>query len=402
MKARYINDIGKGPGHGFILVSDVPDLPDMEGATFVIKRASDRKNLGRSGWQPAERDLAPENVSLGDDDGYALAVGPGVVNHLDPQETYRITLKASNGKSLTSTLSVQEVAYSGIDGGHGIAAAAMQPEPAPEPQPEPEPAPEPEPEPEPEPVQEAPPQPELMPEKLPVPEPSPAPKRSRLPLILFLLLLLVGAGSFLAAHFMGDSDSAPLAGQNATTQGNATVVAAANATAVEATPQTNATAQSNATAMAGEPQANATAQSNATATAGADPKPQTPAPERKAPLIRARTQLEGAAVPQNSLELAQELLKEQDGADAAFLLAEDAAQKNNVEAMLLTGSFYDPSNSSPSGSIVKDPEQALYWYTKAKAAGSPQAAERLAALKKWVEAEAAKGNLTAQDLLKRF
>jgi len=427
VKARYSNDKRKGPGYGFLLISDTRDLGGMEGVTFVLKRASDQKSLGLGGWQPTESHLAPESIGLADDDGFALAVGPEVVDNLDPQDIYRLTLKLADGSSLSGSMLVQEVAYSAITGGHGIAmASAAAPKPEPETEPEPEIEPEPEPVPDPEPEPDLPPLLEAMPE--------PEPKRS-LALPALLLLLLLAAGAFAVWYFFLDTDAPVTAEQhngtasanatqaaeaqtnatgqaqsNATAQANATEQApAANATAqaqgnaTEQAPAANATvqAQTNATvqppATAATPEANATTQSPADAVSGQ--QPETP---RLAPLARARKQLEGPAEAAASLTLAQEMLKEKDGADAAFLLVEDAAQKGNAEAMALTGRFYDPTDASPHGSIAKDAEQALLWYKKAQAAGKADAAARLAALKTWVEAEAAKGNLTAKDLLPKF
>lgn len=329
MKAIYSNDAGKGPGYGFLQISDSADRASLEGVTFSLKRASDRKNLGNSGWQAAESPLAPLGLSL-TDNGFALAVGPEVVDRLDTQETYRLQLIFSDGATESGIMEVPEVAYSPLAGGQGVAAAAPAPAPQPEPAPEPEPEPTPEPTPEPEPA--------------PAPEPAKEPnlplappevkKSSPLP-ILLLALLLVAGGGFAAWKFLGE-------------------------------------------------------------------KGEDEVPEAKNPLSQARELLTNDAPAEEALALAKSLREQENGADAAFLLAEDAAQKGHAEAMLLTAEFYDPAHTGPAGSIVKDAAEALNWYKQAQAKGQAEAAERLTALKAWAEAEAAKGNAEAKALLSKF
>ncbi|MDR3176419.1 MAG: hypothetical protein LBU06_07805, partial [Desulfovibrio sp.] len=87
------------------------------------------------------------------------------------------------------------------------------------------------------------------------------------------------------------------------------------------------------------------------------------------PLQRARAHLSGPADAPTSLAMAKEFRPLEDGADAAFLLAEDAAQKGLSEAMLIAGSFYDPVDVQPRGTIIIDPAEAMNWYVAAGAAG---------------------------------
>lgn len=125
-------------------------------------------------------------------------------------------------------------------------------------------------------------------------------------------------------------------------------------------------------------------------------------PAVKSALSRARQHLAGDADPAAGISLAKELRAVEGGADAAFLLAEDAAQKGNVEAMLITGGFYDPTDASPSGSIMKDPVQALQWYRQARDAGFQAAGPRLDALRQWAEQQSAAGSAEARELLRQF
>ena len=357
MKALYRNNSTLGPGHGFIAIDDLSPLPNLEGLRFSLKRGSDQSNLGPGGWQGAESPLEPDSVTL-TDSGIALAVSMAVVDNLDPRESYRITLVTADGMNPVGRLEVPEVAYS-LQGAEQETLAGAPPAPAvPEPLPQPEPLPEPEPEPEPLPE----PEPEAEPE--PGPEPdmtipdAPPTKKGLSPLVIVLILVLLAIAAAIGWKLYSDS--------------------------AEAT-----------SPAAGEPASNG--------------KPAPPAndskAETKSALARARELLASGADADKSLALAKELHGQPDdadggsGADAAFLLAEDAAEKGNAEAMLLTGGFYDPADASPSGSIIKDPAQALAWYKKAKNAGLAGADERLAALREWAKAEAAKGNNEAKAVL---
>ena len=109
--------------------------------------------------------------------------------------------------------------------------------------------------------------------------------------------------------------------------------------------------------------------------------------------------------PATSLELARPLRTPKAGndeSDAAFLLLEDAAQKGNAEAMFLVGQFYDPQSKLPRGSIPADMSQAKHWYDNARSKGYAEADKALAALRRHVEGEAAKGNAEASLLLREW
>lgn len=323
MKASYGNDTGKGPGYGFLRITDAGALAASDDIRFYIKRASDRKCLGQGGWQPAEIFLEPD-VLTHDGMDFQLSVGPTVVDNLDAQETYRITLQGTDGTQGTAALQVGGVIYSPLSGGQGIGSIA-----APKPVAPPPPAPEPEPVPEPEPESES--KPEPAPQ--PVQQASPESEKSKLPIILLVLLLLVGGG--LAAWKM--------------TSGDDEVPAAA-----------------------------------------------------ESPMQQARAHLNGSADPVMGLDMASRFRLQENGSDAAFLLAEDAAQKGNASAMVITGDFYSPADNNPHGSIDKDPLEAFSWYSKAKDAGAAEAGARLKDLRSWAEAEVAKGSEQARALLAKF
>ena len=362
MKAIYTDDSGRGAGYGFLRISDA-QIGNMEGMRFSIKRGTDHNCLGPGGWQPAESPLPAQRITLSDD-GFDIAVGPEVVDHLDTRENYRLTLIGADGTSSVAALRVPEVTYSPVGGGQGMAvAAAPEPKPAPAPAPPPPPPPPaPAPELEPVPQEDA----DASMDILPPPDPAPTPAKGGAlkPLLLVLLLIALAAGGFAAWKFLLDKEDPAKLAEN-----------------------TNSTQPAETKAPEGEQK---------------PPAPEEPKAPPKPALAQAREHLAGPADPAESVNLAGKLREERDGADASFLLVEDAAQKGNAEAMLLTGGYFDPADSAPAGSIKKDPAEALNWYKKAKAAGSPEADARIAALRAWAQAEAAKGSPEARELLKQF
>lgn len=105
-----------------------------------------------------------------------------------------------------------------------------------------------------------------------------------------------------------------------------------------------------------------------------------------------------------SREDLEKALAEYDGQpgaeDAVFLLLLELAP---VKASYRTrlAAFFDPSDSRPSGTIVKDPLSAYDEYERARQAGDPEAEAALKRLKAWAE-ERAETDETAAELLKRF
>lgn len=350
MRAIIIPDPQRGADHACILLEGCSAL---NSPAFTLRRAGDMKFLGSGGWQESECSLQPDACDSADN-GVRLHIGPAVVSQLDKLNNYRLTVDGT-----PMMLDVSGLAYSRQEGYGGampdrppvqpISAPAPQtppPPPAPEPEPAPQPAPEPEPAPE---VIPAP-----GPEQLAMQEVPEGRKRRVLPLILLLCLLLV-AGGAAAWHFLKGGDAAPV-------------------------PPVPAAAES----------------------APAEKKADAPA---QSALGMARQHLRGAADPAGSLSLAKPLRTPEatpEEADAAFLLLEDAAQKNQAEAMWLVGQYYDPTCALPRGSIPTDMALARQWYDKAKAAGISQAEQALKSLRAHVEAEAAKGNMEAKMLLQNW
>ena len=131
--------------------------------------------------------------------------------------------------------------------------------------------------------------------------------------------------------------------------------------------------------------ATANASAPATPSENAVPAP-IPARSVNSPsLQRARELLRTGVPPEQAVETAKSM-HTPEGADAAFLLLEDAAQKGAPVAMLGLARFYDPADAAPKGSIRPDPEQARDWYNKAKDKGLSAADDKLKALRAWAEA----------------
>ena len=127
-----------------------------------------------------------------------------------------------------------------------------------------------------------------------------------------------------------------------------------------------------------------------------------PAAAEETPMQQARKHLNGSADPAAGLDMASRFRQQENGADAAFLLTEDAAQKGNATAMVGTGDFYSPTDQNPHGSIDKDPLEAFSWYSKARDAGAAEAEARLKDLRAWAESEAEKGSELAKSVLAKF
>lgn len=139
------------------------------------------------------------------------------------------------------------------------------------------------------------------------------------------------------------------------------------------------------------------------------PKPPEPAPPAPAPrpqpaslppIEQARAALSQTGMPADEwAQLADKLRGLPDGADAAFLLYRNAGQRGHAKSAMLTGGYFDPTDSDPKGTIMVDAVQAYSWYKRAADANVGDAASRLSRLKVWVDREAAAGNANAKRAL---
>ena len=402
MQAQLRHDPTRGAGYGIIdLEASERQETDI---LFALRRATDGKYLGAGGWLEAEQRLAPDMVQRRG--GHLrLFVGPAVVDMLDMPDTFALTAYSADGEDRRYELEIDGFFSSEPAGGQGIAQPAnaplsmspmpdmllepaMEPQPAPLPSPKTQPAPltpqqpgptprmatQPAPDPEPAPQRDLLPQPKPAPQTAPRPPsapksvplsrppqrtpPPPLPvlkdpvePKSKAPFILLLLALACGAGGvyWWKSH--------------------------------------NAAATVNASAPTTSPES-------------AAPAP-VPARSVNSPsLQRARELLRTGVSPEQAVEAAKSM-HTTEGADGAFLLLEDAAQKGAPVAMLGLARFYDPADAAPKGSIRPDPEQARAWYNMAKDKGLSAADDKLKALRAWAEAVKDKDQ-QAQRLLKSW
>ena len=400
------NDLQKGPGHARITLRARSGEPLPAGGEaapqFIIESPGRGEFLGRDQWTQAEFRLEPDTWQQ-EGDALVLQVGPAVVDHLEALENYRFTLLLAGGEK-SGALVCKNITPSPMQGGRtgfgSFDAARPAPPITPPPAPEPEPVYTP-------PAQPAPPQTYAQPVFNPAPAPetlslkpdapppgTPGPAVSNieqllqsepgqgggkkflivLGIILLLLILAGGAIYLLASSGNGTEDAAhteePL-----------------NPGEPDDEPVTGPAGESDTPAPA---------------------EPTTPPPP---PDVAPR---DPASI--EALQMARGVLRDEPGdddirraltlmpldntnADANFLLREELAERGDAESMFLLGQFYDPSQNLPTGSIEKDPEQALYWYKQAQAGGWQSSNPALDNLRAWLQVEADNGNPDAQRLL---
>ena len=96
MRATLVPDPRHGPGYSLLEVRGA--LP-LDAPVFLLRRASDGAWLSGSGWQGAETSLTPENWDT-DGDVQRLMLGPGIVDDLDPGDSYTLTIPGAGSCAL--------------------------------------------------------------------------------------------------------------------------------------------------------------------------------------------------------------------------------------------------------------------------------------------------------------
>ncbi|MDR1396302.1 MAG: hypothetical protein LBJ14_00990 [Desulfarculales bacterium] len=328
MKVIYSNHTPPQPGYGIFRLSEVAEpRPGSGRLQFMLKRSSDQKNLSAGGWQEAEIFLEPLGVT--EQEGVLdLQIGPEIVDALDMREVYRFYLnRPGASRPLSAVLRVTDLLYSPLNS----TAAIKAPPPAPAP-------------------------------SLSLPAPGEEPLRM---------------------------DQTPAAAAKALPQ-------------EEPSPPENICYSEEARPCSppAPPRGRILTNKKRLAAAlaalllllsgggslyyflGRESVPPVP------PLQQAYQHLTRENPdPEAGLQLALTLRQEDspDAYDAAFLLFEDAAHKNNAQAMIFMGEYYDPLDDQPNGSIIKDSEQAFAWYGRALQAGEKNAETKLDALRKWMD-----------------
>ncbi|WP_301074569.1 hypothetical protein [uncultured Desulfovibrio sp.] len=354
MKISYSDDTRRGAGHGILTCRDA-DFP--AGAwSMALLRASDQASLatdgnGGSHWTGETRFL-PVETEPAPGGGRAVLLGPEVVDALDPQEQYLVTLRQEQGEPLKARLQVRGVTYSpdGALDNTGARAAAPAPEAAPQPHAPAPPVPEP-----------------AAPETVEMPlAPDPeTPRAARRPspvlvAVLTAVLLAGGLGAWKFFDARAREEAAVLSGGEA-----APAPSGGNGAAGSSLPATPKTAEEQVRAFFSGPDITAAA----------------------------------------ALKLAAELPKgtpaEQ---DAVYRLYYFAAENEAPGAFLPYAACLDPA-APQWGSIDKDAAAAYAAYAKAAASDAKAAKAALEAqtrLRAWLDREAAAGNARARAWLQEL
>ncbi|NDY56928.1 hypothetical protein G3N56_09265 [Desulfovibrio sulfodismutans] len=402
MKVTYGNDTSKGPGNGIFFVRQSGFDPDVS-CQFTVQRSSDKKCLSPGGWLDCETHLSPVAVTR-QDDALLVCVASDVVDQLDELEVYRLTLFAPDGTKDSGALHVSGVVYSSLQGGGAVSAI---PEPVSRP-------PEPIKPPAPEQTEITPVVQEVLPPVVETPPPvtdtdgPAAVTGGRIPRWVWILVAIIVLLGGLAVWYALSHRGTP-GGEPAT---EAAPAAMSDPEKNAGTPQPEPAAEPEKPAAI--PQAEPAAEPTPTPAPEdlAPEKAPPPAPEKgepagqkadeQPPLARARAFLREKGPADKALELSRSMPETPDGRDAAFLLLEAAAEGGLGEAMADLARYYDPTDPTQKGTIAKDPEQALFWYSQAKAAGRADIQGALDALLAWLRQEAEKGSAQAREILSRM
>lgn len=112
MKARYKDDSEKGPGYGYLIFSEF--LPPSGPWSVALQRSYDQNFLAQDGKWIGELSYIPLQGELAEDGtGVALSIDPVIVDALDPQQQYRVSIKGSEGEEpQTTRLHIQDISFS--------------------------------------------------------------------------------------------------------------------------------------------------------------------------------------------------------------------------------------------------------------------------------------------------
>jgi hypothetical protein len=371
----YSNNESADGGFGYFIIRPWKDVSNNVKLTFTLMRASDQKYLGIKGWQESQAEMNAPDIFVEQDSLY-IALGPHIVDQLDMQENYRVTLADHGLKAGSMTLShIRGIKYSSRRGSGHI--------------------------------------------QRPTAEYAESEHTSNLPGGGKTERATQGGGAPFSAAPPSSSPQTEACAPGKQVTPAATDEDAGNAGRQSGLSDTADKKQSHRKALlsgvfclllisAGGAffvMKENTGTSQLTPETSVPKQPETSAPKQReasTPKRRAAEHLAGNPSPESSVRLGRELYGEPDGADAAFILFDDAASKGNVDAMLETGDFYSPAVTREHGTIKKDPFMAFEHYSNAAKAAAPDAAERLSRLKQWADEEARRGSSSAKALLEQF
>ena len=119
MRATLLPNPHKGPGYSLI---EIYGAPPLASPVFLLRRASDGAWLSGSGWEKEETSLTPEGWDSGPGDvesgsgAQRLMLGPGIVDDLDPGDSYTLTIPGAG----SCALMLAEADQSHIIGGEAV------------------------------------------------------------------------------------------------------------------------------------------------------------------------------------------------------------------------------------------------------------------------------------------
>lgn len=338
MKAEYRDNPQAGPGHGTIIFSGAPI---SEGSWSVsIQRASDQAHATgkKTGQWVGETYYIDLPGNLQPDGSLQIPIGPALVDSLDQQDQYRVSLKSGPDEVGRCRLQLGAITHSPA-GSVDLAATPREPKPGQAREPEPAPP---------------------TPQPLPVPAQAPARDNKKLLRYAIIGILALFCIGWTIMGYLRDQNekrppeiSQPPSNESGKNDG-------ARNKALPADSQPNQSQASGQKLESGD---------------------------------RARAFFSSAnPTPEGAMRLAQTLPKgtpaEQ---DIIYRLYYFAGEKNEPSSLLAYGACLDPSKPQW-GTVQKDAEAARKIYENAEKLNIEGAAQALADLRQWLEKRQASGN----------
>lgn len=353
MLINPIRDPQRGDGHAIIHLSQAELPAEASGLSFTLLKAG-QKSLSQKGeWVIGECNLTPDETKA-TSQGLELAVGPVVVDNVDPHENYKFRLNLPDGSHLSGIVAWPMIPPSNVSAPPPLSPEPSQPPVAPQGSAS-EPG-----------VAEA----EMRDEsEAAAVEQSvgstakPSPKNNSkffLAAALICLLLAVAGVTWYFLHNPAES-------------GPSQEPAAPRATADKPAPQ--------------------------------ETWGQGPAKAGSAPVTlenRLQEAFRSKAAPAVIYDLAKQLTQKPGGAEPAYMALWKLADEGYDPAAMLVASYNDPTEQMDRGDLPTNAGLAYQYYQKALQNGQNEAGQRLTRLKQWVEQQAQQGDAKAKMLLRTW